>query len=68
MNWAYWVKLATGCVTSMLVVQALQAYAVGVFVGVNGIDWTPERPGDGVLDLWFNFWARVGIRRGANAK
>lgn len=51
-----------------LLITAIVGYNVGFFVGVNAIDWTPECTADAGKDRWFAFWARVGIRRGANTK
>lgn len=65
MNWTELLALFIGCSASLLVVTAAQAHSVGFFVGVNKIEWVPEREDDGLLDRWFSFWARVGMRRGA---
>lgn len=45
-------------------ITANMAYAVGFFVGVNRIDWTPEQTPNKGKDKWFTFWARLGIKRG----
>jgi hypothetical protein len=50
------------------VITASMSYAVGFFVGVNAIDWTPEGTANAGNDRWFAFWARIGIRRGAKQR
>jgi hypothetical protein len=60
--------LLIGGIAGLFLVTAVQGHSVGFFVGVNRIEWTPEREDDGVLDLWFCFWARIGMRRGANRR
>ena len=63
-----YVILLIGCLAGLLLVTAIQAHSVGFFVGVNRIEWSPEREDDGLLDLWFCFWVRVGMRRGAKRR
>lgn len=65
LSWYHIVELIIGCTAGVFLVQACSAYSVGFFVGINKIEWAPERTPNRGMDRWFAWWARLGMRRGA---